>query len=77
MKRVNRSLREDLESIIAEKNAMAKELKEKWVEFNELNDDIEKFAEEFAAQHSEIQKLLFENKRLKAMASKNNILDSR
>lgn len=77
LKRVNRSLREDLEAIIAEKNAMAKELKEKCVEFNELNDDVEKFAEAFSAQHSEIQKLQYENKRLKALASKTYTPESR
>ena len=77
LKRVNRSLREDLEATISEKNAIAKELNEKCVEFNELNDDVEKFAEAFAAQHSEIQKLQFENKRLKALASKSNISVSR
>jgi myosin heavy subunit len=77
LKRINRSLREDLEATISEMNAIAKELNEKCVEFNELNDDVEKFAEAFAAQHSEIQKLQFENKRLKALASKSNISVSR
>lgn len=69
MKRVNRSLREDLEAITAEKNAMAKELKVKCDEFDELNDDVEKFAEAFAAQNSELQKLRYENKKLRASAS--------
>lgn len=69
MKRVNRSLREDLEAITVEKSAMAKELKVKCDEFDELNDDVEKFAEAFAAQHSELQKLRYENKKLRASAS--------
>jgi hypothetical protein len=56
MKRINRSLREELE--------------EKCDEFNELNDDVDKFAEAFAAQESELEKLQFENKMLKASASK-------
>ena len=69
MKRVNRSLREDLEAITLEKSAMAKELKVKCDEFDELNDDVEKFAEAFAAQQSELQKLRYENKKLRASAS--------
>jgi predicted nuclease with TOPRIM domain len=70
MKRLNRSLREDLEAITAEKHALAKQLEEKCDEFNELNDDVDKFAEAFAAQESELEKLQFENKMLKASASK-------
>jgi predicted nuclease with TOPRIM domain len=70
MKRINRSLREDLEAVTAEKHALAKQLEEKCDEFNELNDDVDKFAEAFAAQESELEKLQFENKMLKASASK-------
>lgn len=68
MKRVNRSLRDDLEAISEEKYALEKELEARCDDFNELNEDVEKFAEAFAVQHAELLKLQAENKKLKELS---------
>jgi len=71
MTRVNRSLRQEIETINEEKYAIEEELEAKCDEFDALNEDVERFAETFAEQHSECQQLegqvrnlLLENEKL-------------
>ena len=51
-----------------EKYALEKELEARCDDFNELNEDVEKFAEAFAVQHAELLKLQAENKKLKELS---------
>jgi len=55
--RVNRSLRDELEAVNEEKDAIEEELEAKCGEFDALNEDVERFAETFAEQHGECQQL--------------------
>ena len=64
--RVNRSLREDLEAALEEKNALEEEFLEKCEQFETLTDDVDRFAETFAVQHEELQQLERQNKRLQS-----------
>ena len=73
MTRVNRSLRGDLEAMMADKLALEEELEMKCDEFDALNEDVERFAETFAEQNDELEaaksqarKFQLQNEKLKA-----------
>lgn len=63
MTRINRSLRADLEAMTAEKIANEEEFKMK---YDELSNDVEKFAETFATQYEELQHLEIQTKKLQS-----------
>jgi len=64
MRRINRSLREDLEEAIEAKSEIFNELETKCEEIDALNEDIEKFAETFAEQSSELERVERKNNKL-------------
>lgn len=68
MKRVNASLRRDLERAEYTSTALNDELDLKYEEYEALQEDLEKFAETFATQHEELQQL---EGRVKKLASEN------
>jgi len=71
--RVNASLRRDLEKAEYTSTALNDELDLRYEEYETLQADMEKFAEAFATQHEELQKL---EGQVKKLTSKNEVLQS-